>query len=165
VVLGGFLLATLPGLSLLFQFFKEQGAQERKSPYPLSGANEKPLAQYELAMPQRGQLPPPPRLEGIDAAIGQEGPDRVLKTQGHNLGRHAHGPTRLQAEEEEEELKIGGRPIDQTGTTTIGIEMAMQLFIAEEAANKPKTAKFRQDRGIPGTGGDANSGRLSGEEP
>jgi len=171
-VLAGVTLLSMLGLVGLFRLFRGERVRQGESRYPVATAPE--LPQATIGMPQYGQLPPEPRLEGIDMAQYRELRPSYIDKDGqlgpkppgpsHELGRH--GPPTTVAQKEEEELNAYGTtkvPGQKEEIVHIPIEQAMKLLLAQQAGTKPATGRERPDRSAPGTGGGSSSGRTAGE--
>jgi len=96
------------GIWWLFDYYQDREAREKQSPFPLAAG-------------ERGRLPPPPRLEGIQQRQGGTRPD--------------HADERSGAAAELNEF----RWVDRTaGVVAIPLDTAMQLVVEQ---NRPPTGK------------------------
>jgi hypothetical protein len=126
-------------LLLAWMFFALRHREDvaKRSQFPLSAPERAPLPQAELGAPVSGELPPEPRLEGLDIPNPQ-----------HDLGRLRQQSTAEASGHEE-----------QQSAARIAIEEAMHQVADESKPQGHEPAPVRYDQGIPGTGGGSNSGR------
>jgi hypothetical protein len=149
VILAAVAVAVHIVLAVMFFAFRAREDREKRTRFPLAAGQEsRQLTQPDssLSAPVRGVLPGQPRLEGLNL----EGP-------AHDVGLRAEGTGGEKNESEEDILSKGlGKP----GAPRTPIAEAMRQVVQEESkgGNKQKGG-VRYDLGVPGTGGDSNSGR------
>ena len=131
----------------MFAWLRESQDREKESRYPLSVGESGELPQTEFGSPATGNLPAAPRLEGLNLAHPL-----------HDVGRRRSQGT-AQEKNDEEEQTLSNSGTDSDGHARLSIEQAMRLVAEESKPQGHAPAPVRYDAGIPGTGGDSNSGR------